>query len=91
MWVAGFDGAETEVLGLDTVALDGCLRSGVALDEDLETCLDSELLIADVFCLDDCEAETVVLVPDVVCLEDDTDLDALEPDAVLLVCAKALD
>lgn len=43
----------------------------------------------DVFFFDDCVDDTV-LVP-VAGLEDDTDLDVLGPDPVLLVCAKALD
>jgi hypothetical protein len=46
-------------------------------------------LTADVFFFDDCVDETV-LVPDTG-LEDDTDLDAVGPVPVLLVCAKALD
>lgn len=46
-------------------------------------------MTADVFFFDDCEDETVL--DDDAGLEDDTDLDVLGPDPVLLVCAKALD
>lgn len=65
----GFEGAPTEVLGFVDVR---------------ETCFASELLTADVFFFDDCEA----VLDD---LDVDVDLVGPDPAPSLLVCAKALD